>query len=122
VDNRLRRSGILRKKKDFERVFLKGRKVSTGPITLHFSPNPESVGHVAFVTSGKFPSNVARNRVRRRLRELYRTHRDVFPSGIDIVLRGARPVANIPFAALREQVLKLVEKANAANVKCQVTE
>jgi ribonuclease P protein component len=90
MDNRLRKQEILRRKKDFERVLFRGKRRQKGALRLYYAPAPVETGmrRAAFITGGKFPSNVARNRMRRRLRELYRTNKERFPLNSDFILRA----------------------------------
>lgn len=56
---------------------------------------------------------VARNRLKRQLREIARV--DLLPQGRpeDILIRAANPAYGLSFAQLREQVLALVGRARA---------
>ena len=48
-----------------------------------------------------------RNRVKRRLREVFRRHRAHLPGGWDIVVNPREPVAKVPFRTLEGEVLRL---------------
>ena len=109
MDNRLPREEILQKKRDFERVLFHGKQLRASPVVLYYAPSRAGSRRIAFITSGRFQTNVTRNRVKRRLRELFRTNKGSFQPGFDFILRGTPEVADIEFAALRETVLKLAD-------------
>ena len=66
---------------------------------------------VGFVTSRKVGKAVDRNRVRRRLREIVRAMRPCLKGGLWIVLIARRNAVPASFAALREEWLRLAERA-----------
>ncbi len=57
---------------------------------------------------------VERNRVRRRLREIFRRNRDVFgPAGGDVVVHARPSAAGASFADLAREYRSLLEKSLA---------
>ena len=122
---RLRKSELLRRGKDIERVLFRGRRLQAGAVRVYYGPaaNPEN-RMAGFITGGRFPGAVARNRVRRLLREIYRTNRELFPLNYDILLRADRAAAEIGYGELKETLLELagriplpVQKSEARNPK-----
>jgi ribonuclease P protein component len=107
MEARLGRSRILLRKRDFEQVLFRGRRVKQGPAALYFAPNPQGLSRVAFIATGKFKGAVTRNRVRRRLRAVYRTNQQSFPAGFDYILRGEPAVAEWSYADLQTGFLKM---------------
>lgn len=65
-----------------------GLKVSADCVLALVKPNgrPAEATRVGFTVSSKVGNAVVRNRVRRRLRELFRTRRSELPKGLDMVL------------------------------------
>ena len=114
MDRSLRRREILRRKQDLERVLFRGRRLKDGPVSLYYAAGPAGGRAVAFITAGKFRTNVLRNRVKRRLREVYRTNKDHFPLGFDFILRGDTAAVELSFAVLSERIMKLAEKVPSA--------
>jgi ribonuclease P protein component len=57
---------------------------------------------------------VVRNRIRRRLREILRAHRQEISSGWDIILHPRASVATSEFRALTEELLGLLRSALTA--------
>jgi ribonuclease P protein component len=110
MNNRLPKNEILRRRRDFEHLLFRSRRLKAGSVSLYYARNPGGRRRAGFIATGKFPTNVARNRIKRRLREIYRTNRDYFPDGLDFLLRGDRVAAEMEFAALRTALLGLVEQ------------
>jgi ribonuclease P protein component len=78
----------LRRRSEFLRVQDTGRKIDAGlvlALVLDQSP-PGGETRVGFTVSSKVGNAVVRNKVRRRLRELFRTRRAALPKGLDMVL------------------------------------
>jgi ribonuclease P protein component len=54
---------------------------------------------------------VARNRVRRRVREIVRLHRRELPAGWDVVIHPRAAVADAEFVALQKELVDLIRSA-----------
>ncbi len=88
VSNAFPQSLRLRSRREFLIVQDTGMKVSADCVLALFKPNgkPAEPCRIGLTVSSKVGNAVVRNRVRRRLRELYRTRRDELPKGLDMVL------------------------------------
>ena len=116
----MRKNELLRRSKDIERVLFRGKRLQNGALRVYYAPAAEPGSRrAAFITSGKFPSAVIRNRVRRRLREIFRTSKEQFPLNHDFILRADRTVADIEFAALKETVVGLAGRIPPAVEKSE---
>ena len=71
------------------------------------------LGHneVGITVSKKLGKAVIRNRIRRRLREVYRINEQLFTPGWDIVVVARSRCLDAPFDKLVESYLSLAEKA-----------
>ena len=67
---------------------------------------------VGFITSRRLGSAVARNRVRRRLREIVRRHQHDLRQDLWIVLIAKRDAANASYRALEDEWLRLARRAS----------
>ncbi|MEX1194307.1 MAG: ribonuclease P protein component [Dehalococcoidia bacterium] len=99
----------LRRRKDFDAVFSKGRTWSNDLLVLRILPNDCDHNRFGFVTSKRLGKAVVRNRVRRRLREIVR----VAPTnpGFDCVLSAKTKAADAEFARLRSAASSLLKRA-----------
>lgn len=91
----MRRNERLTRKRDFERVRREGRSGANSLLVLQAVANGLDVSRFGFVVGKRLGGAVARNRVKRRLREAIRLEK--FPPGWDIVVIGRRPVVTASF-------------------------
>ncbi len=107
---RFPRSLRLRRRKDFLRIQRSGVKVSSHPLVALALENGWNVTRVGITVSGKVGNAVARNRIRRRLREIFRRQRARLPGGIDVVLIASPKAAGADFSALHAAYCSLASK------------
>lgn len=84
---------------------------ANGHLVLYARKNHSQSNRVGITVSKKLGGAVIRNRVRRRLREVYRLHEDRFSSGWDIVVVARSRCIHADFATLTNAYLSLAEKA-----------
>ncbi len=80
-------------------------------LVLYARKNRTATNRVGVTVSKKLGCAVVRNRIRRRLREVYRLNEDKFSSGWDIVVVARSRCAGADFAKLTHAYLSLAEKA-----------
>ncbi len=87
------RGDRLRKRREFEECYASGVRVSGRylQIFLRLCPDPSRLG---ISVPRRVGNAVARNRVRRRLREIFRRNRDLFGSRSACLVVHARPGAS----------------------------
>ena len=76
----------LKQNYEFRRLYAKGKSAVTPFLVVYRSKNRRRVGRVGFTVSSKLGKAVVRNRVRRRLREIYRLHLGELKPGVDMVV------------------------------------
>jgi ribonuclease P protein component len=78
----------LTRSQDFDTVYRHGRSVSTRFLVLYWFAREEEEGEprLGLAVPKRVGSAVTRNRVKRRLREVWRTRTDSIPAGRDYVL------------------------------------
>ena len=84
---------------------------ANGLLVLYARPNRTGCNRVGVTVSKKLGKAVVRNRVRRRLREVYRLNEDKFLSGWDIVVVARSRCISADFDRLTGAYLSLAEKA-----------
>lgn len=83
-----------------------------GPyLVLYARRNREGLNRVGITVSKKLGKAHIRNRIRRRLREVYRLNEERFLPGWDIVLVGRGRALDADFAAMEKSFLSLAQKA-----------
>jgi ribonuclease P protein component len=110
----LARTEILRRRRDVARVRRLGAKTGTRFLSLRCAPNPDSptdnpassvlpTRRVAFLLPRGVGNAVERNRLKRRLREIYRRNKDWFPAGCDCLILPTAAAGRLSFAELLEE-------------------
>lgn len=70
----------------FRRLYRKGASIANGYLVLYCRRNGSQQNRVGLTVSAKLGHAVQRNRLRRRLREIYRLHEHAFAPGYDLVV------------------------------------
>ena len=79
-------TSTLKKNYEFHRLYRKGKSAVTPFLAVYARQGKRPGNRVGFTVSTKLGKAVKRNRVRRRLREIYRLHEGELASGADIVV------------------------------------
>ena len=84
---------------------------ANGYLVFYARPNRLGTNRVGITASKKLGHAVVRNRVRRRLREVYRLHEELFAPGWDIVVVARSRCIDADFQKLTHAYLSLAKKA-----------
>ena len=84
---------------------------ANGFLVLYARKNRSACNRIGITASKKLGHAVVRNRVRRRLREVYRLNEDRFTPGWDIVVVARTRCIDASFSQLTKAYLSLAEKA-----------
>ena len=76
----------LKKNSDFRRLYNKGKSAVTPYMVVYCRRNKGQTNRLGYTVSTKLGHAVVRNRVRRRLREIYRLNAAKLQTGYDIVI------------------------------------
>ncbi|MGA2071937.1 MAG: ribonuclease P protein component [Terriglobia bacterium] len=101
------KSSRLLRRGEFRRVYDEGRRRSASLCTVFVRPNGLPQSRLGVTTPARLGKAVLRNRLRRRLREVFRRHRAQLPGGWDILVNPREPVATVPFRSLEGELLRL---------------
>ena len=94
----------------FRRLYATNGKAN-GYLVLYARKNRTHANRVGITVSKKLGCAVIRNRVRRRLREVYRLHEEQFQPGWDIVVVARSRAVKASFSDLTAAYLALARKA-----------
>jgi len=103
------REARLVRKSEFDAVYSTGKRRSNAHFTVFLRANELPLSRFGFSIKKAIGGAVVRNRMRRRLREMVRCHREEIPAGWDIVIHPKRSVAKAPFATLTAELLRLLK-------------
>jgi ribonuclease P protein component len=107
-EERLTRRERLRKRAEFQNVQGKGRKLHTDHFLVFVLPRPGLPGRRLGITvSRKVGGAVARNRVKRLVREAFRRRKALFPEGLDVVFVAKRAATVVELTSLLREIEKL---------------
>lgn len=95
----------LKKNSDFRRLYARGRRVVLPTLVIYLRRNKGGESRVGFTVSAHLGHAVVRNRVRRRLREIYRLHKAALCPGLDMVVVARGRSVDAPYRALERDFL-----------------
>jgi ribonuclease P protein component len=102
---RLPRAHRLARATDIRRCLAKGRRRRFGHLEMIWTDNLTGHPRMGLIVPRFQSSAVARNRLRRRLREIWRREVQQHQPALDLVIRARREAYAAKFAALREDLL-----------------
>ena len=94
----------------FQRLYRTSGQAN-GYLVLYARKTRTSTNRVGITVSKKLGKANVRNRVRRRLREVYRLNEEKFQPGWDIVVVARTRAIHAPFDTLTENYMALAKKA-----------
>ena len=103
---------LLRNSADIRLVFKEGRRVSCPLFTLLYRRNDVARTRVGVVVGKKLGGAVARNRSKRRFRELGRLSLERIPDGLDLLILPKRESVTEPARSLRESWQAVLARAH----------
>ncbi len=103
---------LLRNSADIRLVFKEGKRVSCPLFTLLYRRNDLDRTRVGVVVGKKLGGAVARNRSKRRFRELGRLSLERLPGGLDLLVLPKRESVTEPARGLRESWQAVLRRAH----------
>jgi ribonuclease P protein component len=100
----------LRSKLQFDAIYASGRRIDDRFFALRVKPNGLAFARVGLAVAVKTAGNaVARNRIRRLVRESFRLAQHDLPA-VDIVVGAKFPAAEAPATTLRASLATLLQR------------
>lgn len=94
----------------FQRLYRKGASAVSPNLAVYVRRNGRTESRLGLTVGTKVGKAVIRNRTRRRLREVYRTHEDHLLPGYDVVVVARVRAAHSPYRVLEKEFLRLADK------------
>ena len=96
TDQRFPRSSRLTARRQFLEVYKRGRKARRGSFTVFGLPNDVGRFRIGLTVTRKVGGAVARNRIKRVLREVFRRHAMKWKQPMDLVVNAHRALLRMP--------------------------
>jgi ribonuclease P protein component len=102
----------LKRKKDFERVIKRGKKIEIDFLVLKFLRNSLDVVRIGFVVSQKVSKKAfLRNKTKRRLREIVKINLPNLEPGYDLIFFTKKEIIEKDFLGIKDLVEQILKKA-----------
>ncbi|MDR1954184.1 MAG: ribonuclease P protein component [Clostridiales Family XIII bacterium] len=108
----MRRPDILRDKRDFKRLYSKGRSVGGKYVVLFQIKNGLDYSRHAFLASKKVGNSVKRNRARRLMRESFRNHEDRIKKGYDVLFIARNTIDGVKCGEVEQSMIAALKKCD----------
>ena len=95
----------LKRNYEFHRLYSKGESAVTPYLVVYARKSSRPGNRIGFTVSNKLGNAVTRNRIRRRLREIYRLHEDRFLRGTELVVVARGRAADASYRQLEHAFL-----------------
>lgn len=106
------RPDILRNKKDFTRLYKRGKSYASKYVVLFTIRNKEDLTRKAFLASKKVGNSVKRNRARRLMKESYRKIEENIKDGNDILFIARNNINGVKCQDVEKSINQVLKKAN----------
>jgi ribonuclease P protein component len=104
----------LKKKKDFDEVFKKGKGIEGFFLFLKIKNNGLEESRFGFIVSQKVSKKaVIRNKIKRRMRATIVSRKNFIKKGLDIVFMARRGAERKSFLEIKEEIEFLLKKTKA---------
>ncbi|HNZ94209.1 MAG TPA: ribonuclease P protein component [Sphaerochaeta sp.] len=110
----LSKSEIVKRRSEIDRIFKTGKKISSRGMNLIVTTNDLPFSRIVVIPVRGYGSSVERNRIRRQIKEIWRTEKDRFLPGYDFAF-VVYPGRNVDHALQRRHVLTLCKQAGVMN-------
>ena len=97
----------LLRRSEFRRVYDEGQRRSASLCTVFFRPNGLPHSRLGITTPARLGSAVVRNRLRRRIREVFRLNLGSLAPGWDLLVNPREAVGKVSFTTLQRELLRL---------------
>ncbi len=106
----MERTSSLKKNYEFRRLYYNGKNAAGSRLVLYVRPNRTETNRLGITVGTKLGKAVVRNRVRRRIREIYRLNEARLARGRDLVVVARSRSVDAKFREMEEEFLRLAGK------------
>lgn len=106
----MKESVTVKENYEFRRIYRKGSSAVSPCLVLYCRKNGRKTTRLGVTVTKKLGGAVVRNRVRRRLREIFRLHRGALAAGYDCIVVGRVRAVGASYQELDEQFCRLASE------------
>lgn len=106
----MKRATTVKENYEFRRMYAKGKSGVSSCLVVYCRPNKRDHNRLGVTVSAKLGHAVVRNRIRRRLREIYRLSQPKMKQGFDIILVARSRAVTETYQDLERAYFRMCEK------------
>lgn len=106
----MNRATTIKENYEFRRMYAKGKSGVSSCLVVYYRPNRRDCNRLGVTVSAKLGHAVVRNRIRRRLREIFRLSQPQMRKGYDIIIVARSRAVNATYQELERAYLRICEK------------
>ena len=114
---KMRDDRVLRRQKDFDRVYRKGKSVGSRYVVIFTLKNHLPYPRTAFLASKKGGNSVQRNRARRLMKESMRLTEIQLPEGYDYIFIARNTIKDAKCPQVRRSMEEALKRTGVLTVK-----
>ncbi len=100
----------LKKNREFKKVFSKGKSIVEKLLVVYFYKNESLYNRIGIVVNKKVGNAVVRNRVKRVIKECYRSYGINLKKGFDIVIVARVRASDASYSDINNAIKRLLKK------------
>lgn len=112
----MRERHVLKRQKDFDAVYRKGRSVSSKHIVMFYAKNRLGYSRISFLASKKVGNSVKRHRAMRLMREALRLSEQVIHPGYDLVIIARSSITEVGVSDVMQSLETVFKKTRGVLV------
>ena len=106
----MKRATTVKENYEFRRIYAKGKSGVSPCLVVYCRPNRRENNRLGVTVSAKIGHAVVRNRVRRRLREIFRLSQPEMKQGYDVILVARSHAVKATYRELTKDYRRVCEK------------
>ncbi len=109
----------IKKNREFKTVYDKRKSIADSNLVLYYNTSLKGITRFGISVSSKVGNSVARNKLKRQIKEILRINHDTISEGYDIIFVVRVRCKNADFKKIKESVYHLLRKAKLLNDPAQ---
>lgn len=118
IDRRFRKTDRIRKRHEYNRIKTHGKSVSNREFILAYTSGRTDRNRLGITITKKYGGAVDRNRLKRQIREYFRTHRHELKGNRDFNLIARRGVRSLSTDAVNRSLTNLFHRLPRQTNRC----